>query len=549
MTKSKQGFTLIELLVVIGILAVLAAIAIPAVAGLIDRANISSDKTNANEMTNAIERFASEYELYKNDINMGTIPNDDMDTAQGRVYNVIGATTKAEITELETLGSDNAILINDERYPTTDEMMKKVVEAYTKTSTSTFDPRQSDKCFWYSPECGIVVVAEHNSTVLQKNELVVSGKDAKGNDLDGDTVWIDITPVGGNVDNGNDNNETPAPVLTPIPLGGVYTVAETSEVLIGDGATVMFPTEVKTGDMYAFGTYVYKYNYVGTNVPYVNTEAAWTENISQNGWGVKQSAYNINPVSEILDSVNNQPITNMDFTFFGNDYITTVPAIPSTVTSLKNTFNSCELLDLPPDYVIPFGVINMYQTFAECSSLTNAPVIPNSVENMKDTFRNCTSLVVATNVSTSATDISSSYQNCTSLEDISKVSIPATTTSASSMFSGCTSLEYAGDLSIQGNDVAIGSLFKDCINLKTAPVIPQTVRAISNTFNGCTSLTGIIEINVDLSASYMHNNTFSGVDFAIQNITLTGTSQRLDAIGATGTNYCATCNGTCKGTH
>ena len=55
--KSKLGFTLIELLVVIGILAVLAAIAIPSVAGLIDRANQSADQTNASEMTNAMERF------------------------------------------------------------------------------------------------------------------------------------------------------------------------------------------------------------------------------------------------------------------------------------------------------------------------------------------------------------------------------------------------------------------------------------------------------------------------------------------------------------
>ena len=69
--KSKKGFTLIELLVVIGILAVLATIMIPIISGAINKANMSADKTNANEMTNSIERFASEYELYKQDIASG----------------------------------------------------------------------------------------------------------------------------------------------------------------------------------------------------------------------------------------------------------------------------------------------------------------------------------------------------------------------------------------------------------------------------------------------------------------------------------------------
>ena len=107
--KSHRGFTLIELLVVIGILAVLAAIAIPSVAGLIDRANKSSDITNANEMTNAIERFTSEYELYCQDVASGKINTAKFDSVQGRVYNVTGIRNRAGIEAVESIGYTNYV--------------------------------------------------------------------------------------------------------------------------------------------------------------------------------------------------------------------------------------------------------------------------------------------------------------------------------------------------------------------------------------------------------------------------------------------------------
>ena len=202
--KSRKGFTLIELLVVIGILAVLAAIAIPSVAGLIDRANVSADKTNSNEMTNAMERFASEYELFCQDIASGTFDKDNMDATQGRVYNVLGIEDRAgiELVEIdadEPVDDDDIAIYRDTKYPANAKTAQLIVQNYTKTSSSTFEPKQSDMHYWYSPDCGVIVYAEPNAGLTPENIVnklnaqVISGMDAKGNPLDENTEWIDLT--------------------------------------------------------------------------------------------------------------------------------------------------------------------------------------------------------------------------------------------------------------------------------------------------------------------------------------------------------------------
>ena len=166
--RSRKGFTLIELLVVIGILAVLAVIAIPSVAGLIDRANVSADETNANEYTNAMERFVSEYELYRQDIASGLIKDnngdgvpDNMDSAQSRVFNVTGAKSMEDIRKLESEEGLNGIRISiDSKYAQNTTTARRVMENYTKTSSSTFEPKQSDMTYWYNRATGYTVVAE-----------------------------------------------------------------------------------------------------------------------------------------------------------------------------------------------------------------------------------------------------------------------------------------------------------------------------------------------------------------------------------------------------
>jgi len=374
-------------------------------------------------------------------------------------------------------------------------------------------------------------------------------------------------------------------VKAKIPEGGYYYVGVTDNKTVefysdytnytakyGPGDE--FPETVSDGDIYRYDGYEYRYNQYITH-PSNSDNTTWAANTNQGGWGVRVINLQLSTYSTILSSVNGKPVVTLRGTFFECESMVTAPAIPNTVTDLTLTFEDCYMLKLPP--AIPDSVTNMTGTFSYCKAMTEAPVLPDGLTSLYNTFSNCHALVSAPTIPDSVTNLGGTFFQCAALNtyvgnadgigDFSKYKIPLNTTSMEGTFNGCSSLVIApvipnkvtnmgatfrncskltGAPVIPNSVTNMQGTFKGCTSLQTAPTIPSNVTLLYDTFYDCTALTGTLEINTN-STSYF--SCFYHVDFESQNLKLIGSSTKLDLIGATGTNYCAECNGCCKGGH
>ena len=262
-----------------------------------------------------------------------------------------------------------------------------------------------------------------------------------------------------------------------IPENATYYVNNTSTTL-GDysGATETytygdkFPDTVNIGDVYVYGDYEYRYNkrYDGaTNV--------WSDYSSQNGWGVRVLNASKTSYGNVLETINNKPITSLYRAFMSTSITSTdFLTIPDTVTNIEGMFMICRNLTDISTLNISNNITSLAYLFDRCSSLKDASVlnIPNSVTNMHFAFISCSQLTSAPILPNNLTQLNQAFSQCTKLNLPNGYVIPSTVIETSLCFYKCTSLT-------------------------NAPVIPENVKYFSQTFDGCTSLSGSITINAN----------------------------------------------------
>jgi hypothetical protein len=135
-------------------------------------------------------------------------------------------------------------------------------------------------------------------------------------------------------------------VLDPLGSTGINYCGKCNGVCSGHAAENLNPDDgstPQTGDIYRSGNYEYRYN------QYYHYHARTWMKSNINGWGVR-CINNVADPGQIMESINGEPITNLYNTFYGCTSVKYAPVIPSTV-------------------------LDMYQTFANCKSLTGTIII------------------------------------------------------------------------------------------------------------------------------------------------------------------------------
>ena len=209
------------------------------------------------------------------------------------------------------------------------------------------------------------------------------------------------------------------------------------------------------------------------------------------GIGTNGQAVNMDLWLYTFDSVTNGYGLNSKEVFQNTEYNTNGTNSETIRTAgYKGTENDGKNIIIP-QYISEDGgktynpVTSLYRTFNSNTNITTMPLIPTTVTSMVATFENCTKLKECSMPSL-VEDIRWCW-NCSGIEKIKE--IPNSVIYMEGSFSACNSLEYV-NLKIPDKVKSLSGTFRNCINLKEANLIlPEGLESMSLTLYYCTSLT------------------------------------------------------------
>lgn len=282
-------------------------------------------------------------------------------------------------------------------------------------------------------------------------------------------------------------------------------------------AGMNFPDEVKKGDAYVFGDYVYVYGYV---VERFQSNLWWSNNgLSEDThWSCSVHGRSKTSYGEIQSTINTLPVTDMICGFYFCHSLVDLPTIPGTVkrtTSLCSSYDtnqlgykSCALKSATfaegveeigdgafwnqvylSDVTIPSSVRKIGSgAFRGCHSLTTI-TIPEGVEVIEGgAFVDCKNLTTVILPNTLKKIGPSAFEDCISLQNII---IPDSVTEIGyEAFKGCTNLQT---VTIGSGIETIGSsAFTSCPNITTVTISNGNLKTVeSNAFGSSTRITGV----------------------------------------------------------
>ena len=270
-----------------------------------------------------------------------------------------------------------------------------------------------------------------------------------------------------------------------VPEGGTYKLS--NGTVYNAGEQLPCNHNIWSTEVFTYGDYKYIH---------YSSKGGWEVSLNLDVTDKNKATY-----GEILKTINGAPVTSLNGTFRECTSMTSVPAIPETVTHMYGTFYGCTLTDLS-SLIIPSGVKDLGGTFRECKSLVVAPDISHCalLTNLDYTFYGCESLISAPEMPQNVKSLVYTFVRCTSLKtyvgstdadgDFSGYKIPNSVTVMERTFGDCENLVTAPE--IPNNVTNMSSTFANCTSLTTAPIIPSSVTDLASTFAGCWTLTGTV---------------------------------------------------------